>query len=140
MGFHLGVNAPADGGVALARTLLLGVVVTMLVSTSLAIGFELAAYLVFAALPEPRRRLCRTVRYPVVAGIIPLAVVIVAAALYGPASWADAISALAGWRRLLLLPLAAAVFDDEPAKRLALKVNRRDLPRGRGGVAGHRMG
>jgi O-antigen ligase len=122
MGFRLGVKPPADGGVALARTLLLGVVVTMLASTSLAIGFELAAYLVFAALPEPRRRLCRTLRYPVVAGVIPLAVVIVAAAFYGPASWADAISALAGWRRLLLLPLAAAVFDDEAAKRLALKV------------------
>ncbi|HEX4552693.1 MAG TPA: O-antigen ligase family protein [Xanthobacteraceae bacterium] len=122
MGFRLGVKPPADGGVALARTLLLGVVVTMLVSTSLAIGFELAAYIVFVALPEPRLRLCRTLRYPVVAGIIPLAVVIVAATFYGAASWADAIGALAGWRRLLLLPLAAAVFDDEPSKRLVLKV------------------
>jgi O-antigen ligase len=122
MGFRLSVKPPADGGVALARMLLLGVVVTMLVSTSLAIGFEFAAYLVFAALAEPRRRLCRTLRYPVVAAVIPLAVVIVAGALYGPASWADAISALAGWRRLLLLPLAAAVFDDEAAKRLALRV------------------
>jgi len=122
MGFRLGVKPPADGGVGLARTLLLGVVVTMLVSTSLAIGFELAAYVVFAALPEPRARLCRTLRYPVVAGVIPFALVVVAAAFYGPASWADAISALAGWRRLLLLPLAAAVFDDEASKRLALKV------------------
>jgi O-antigen ligase len=122
MGFRLGVKPPTDGGVALARTLLLGVVVAMLVSTSLAVGFEFAAYLVFAALPELRRRLCRTLRYPVVAGVIPLAVVIVVAVFYGPASWGDAISALAGWRRLLLLPLAAAVFDDEVSKRLALKV------------------
>ncbi len=121
MGFFLNVKASPDGGIALARALLLGVVVSMLVSTSLAIGFEFAAYLVFAACPEPRRRLCEAMRYPVVAGLLPLAFVIVAAAFYGPASWADSISALAGWRRMLLLPLAAAVFDDDASKRLVLK-------------------
>jgi O-antigen ligase len=122
MGFSLNLKMPADGGVALARTLLLCVVVTMLVSTSISIGFEFAAYLAFAALPEPRRRLCAALRYPVVVGLLPFAFVTVAAAFYGPASWADSISALAGWRRMLLLPLAAAVFDDEPSKRLVLKV------------------
>jgi O-antigen ligase len=122
MGFSLNVKMPADGGVALARTLLLGVVVAMLVSTSISIGFECASYIVFAALPELRRRLCRALRYPIVVGLLPLAVVTGVAALYGPASWADSLSALVGWRRMLLLPLAAAVFDDEAAKRLVLKV------------------
>jgi O-antigen ligase len=121
MGLSLNVKMPADGGVALARMLLLGVVVTMLVSTSISIGFEFAGYLVFAALPEPRRRLCGALRYPVVVGLLPFVLVTVAAAFYGPALWADSISALAGWRRMLLLPLAAAVFDDDASKRLVLK-------------------
>jgi len=122
MGFSLNVKIPPDGSIALARTLLLGVVVAMLVSTSISIGFEFASYIVFAALPEPRRRLCRALRYPIVVGFLPLAVVTAVAALYGPASWADSLSALLGWRRMLLLPLAAAVFDDEASKRLVLKV------------------
>jgi len=122
MGFSLNVKMPADGSIALARTLLLGVVVTMLVSTSISIGFEFASYIVFAALPEPRRRLCRALRYPIVVGFLPLAVVTAVAALYGPASWADSLGALLGWRRMLLLPLAAAIFDDEASKRLVLKV------------------
>jgi O-antigen ligase len=115
------IKMPADGGVALARTLLLGVIVTMLLSTSVSIGFELASYLVFAALPEPRRRLLQALQYPVVLGLLPLAVVIVAATFYGAASWGGALSALVGWRRVLLLPLAAAVFDDAPSTRLVLK-------------------
>jgi O-antigen ligase len=122
MGFSWKVKMRADGGVALARMLLLGVVVTMLVSTSISIGFEFASYIAFAALPEPRRRLCRALRYPIVIGLLPLAFVTALAALYGPASWADSLSALVGWRRMLLLPLAAAVFDDEASKRLVLRV------------------
>jgi O-antigen ligase len=122
MVISLNVKAPADGGVALARMLLLGVVVTMLVSTSISIGIEFASYLAFAVLPEPRRRLRRAMRYPVVIGLLPLAFVILAATFYGPASWADALGGLLGWRRMLLLPLAAAVFDDDASKRLVLRV------------------
>jgi O-antigen ligase len=112
----------ADRSVTLARWLLLGVIVTMLVSTSISIGFEFASYLAFAALPELRRRLCETLRNRVVVGLVPLAAVIALATLYGPASWQDALGALAGWRRMLLLPLAAAVFDDQASKRLVLRV------------------
>lgn len=102
--------------------MLLGVLVTMLVSTSLAIGFEFASYLVFACLPELRSRLGGILRHPLMAGFLPFAAVIALATLYGPVSWHDAASALIGWRRLLLLPLCLAVFDDERSKRLVLKV------------------
>jgi O-antigen ligase len=50
------------------------------------------------------------------------AAVIVVGVFYGLASWHDAMSALVGWRRALLLPLALAVFDDATAKRLLLTV------------------
>jgi len=89
----LHVKAPADGGVAAARVLLLGVLVTMLVSPSVAIGFELASYIAFACAPELRRRLVAVVRHPVMIGFLPFAAVITVATFYGAASWYDAASA-----------------------------------------------
>lgn len=117
----LSINSSADGGLLLARMLLLGVIVAMLVSTSVAIAFELASYIAFAMLPEPRRRLGVALHQPIVLALVPFALAIVVAAFYGPTSWNSALSAVVGWRRLLLLPLALAIFDDEPAKRLVFK-------------------
>ena len=113
---------PANHGVAVARTLLLGVVVTMLMSTSVAIGFEILTYIAFAAFEEPRRRFIAALRSPIVVALLPFFLVVFVGIFYGAASWPNAVSALAGWRRMLLLPLAAAVFDDEASKRLACKV------------------
>jgi O-antigen ligase len=111
-----------EGGLTLARFMLLGMFVTMLVSTSLAIGFEFASYFVFACVPELRGRLSALLRHPLTVGYLPFAAVILIATFYGPVSWHDAFSSLIGWRRLLLLPLCLAVFDDEASKRLVLKV------------------
>jgi O-antigen ligase len=72
--------------------------------------------------PEPRRRLAEVIRHPLVIGALPFAAMIVIATFYGPAAWSDALRGLFAWRRLLLLPLAAAVFVDSPSKRLALEV------------------
>jgi O-antigen ligase len=116
------VLAPADGGVGLARALLLCFLVALLVSTSPAIIFEVATCITFAASPELRRRLAQTVHHPLMVGLLPFAAIVVLATFYGPASWRDALSALVGWRRLLLVPLALAVFDDAASKRLACKV------------------
>src|SRR5579871_996165 len=116
------VEAPANVGVAVARVALLGVLVSMLMSTSVSVGFEFLSYIAFAALPEPRRRLIRALRSPIVIAWLPFAIVVFIGIFYGATSWANALSALAGWRRMLLLPLAAAVFDDELSKRLACKV------------------
>ena len=118
---RLHIKASVDGGVGLVRVLLLGVFVSVLVSTSISIAFEFASYLTFALLPEPRRRLLGVWRNPAVIGLAPLAIVVIAATFYGPAAWHDSLHALAGWRRILLLPLAAAVFDDAASKRLVLK-------------------
>jgi O-antigen ligase len=116
------IAAPADGGVLAARAMMLGVVVSMLLSTSVSVVLELATYLVFMLAPAPRYRLIGVMRHPLIIVLLPLAAVIAIATLYGAASWADELRSLFAWRRLLLLPLAAAVFDDTESKRLVLKV------------------
>jgi O-antigen ligase len=113
---------PVNREVVVARVLLLGVLVTMLMSTSVSIGFEFLSYIAFAAFAEPRRRLIGALRSRIVIALLPFAVVVFVGIFYGATTWPNAVGALAGWRRLLLLPLAAAVFDDEESKRLACKV------------------
>jgi O-antigen ligase len=114
-------DVPAGRSVATARFLLLGLFVTMLVSTSVSIGFEFAAYLAFAILPELHRRLRLILRHPLMVGLVVFMAPIAVGAFYGPASWYDSLTALLAWRRMLLLPLALAVFDDEPSKRAVLR-------------------
>jgi O-antigen ligase len=113
---------PTNVGIAISRALLLGVVVTMLFSTSASIGFEILSYLAFVTFAEPRRRLIGALRSPIVIALLPFAVAVFVGIFYGATTWPNAVAALAGWRRMLLLPLAAAVFDDEASKRLACKV------------------
>jgi O-antigen ligase len=114
-------SVPDERALLWARGLVLGVFVTMLVSTSLAIGVEFATYVVFASAPVLRGRIVKTLRHPVMPAFLVFMVVIVANMFHGPAPWFDALTSLEGWRRALLLPLALAVFDDDASKRLALK-------------------
>ena len=113
---------PADGGLALARVLLLADFVATPIATSYEIVIGLAACGVILFMPEPRRRLIAALRHPVVIGAVPLAAVIVIATFYGPAAWSDALRSLFGWGRMLLLPLAAALFFDAPSKRRIVEV------------------
>jgi O-antigen ligase len=115
------VTWPADGGLALARGLLIADFVVTPIATSLETVIGLAACGVILLMPEPRRRLIAVPRHPVVIGALPLAAVIVIATFYGPAAWSDALRSLFAWGRMLLLPLAAALFFDAPSKRRVLE-------------------
>ena len=116
------IQWPADGGLALARVLLLADLVTTPIATTVENVIEFAAYGVILIMPEPRRRVVEAMRHPAIIGALPLAAMIVIAAFYGPAAWSDALRSLFAWRRILVLPLAAALFFDAPSKRLVLKV------------------
>ena len=109
-----------DGGLVFARVLLLAAFVTTPIATTLEIVIEIAAYAIMLIMPEPRRRAIDALRDPVVIGALPLAAIIVLETFHGPATWWDALFSLVGWRRMLLLPLAAALFFDAPSKRLVL--------------------
>ncbi len=116
------IRFPGGGGLTLARAMLLAVFATVPVATTLSIGLELISYVIILAMAEPRRRAVDALREPVVIGTMPLFAAIIVATLYGPATWWDALLAVFGWRRVLLVWLAAALFFDEPSKRLVLAV------------------
>jgi O-antigen ligase len=107
---------------AMARVLLLAVIVSMLVSTSVAIAFEFTAYATFLLQPALRSRVVALRRNPVAIGLSVFVAAIVLGALHGPAAGVESASALFAWRRVLILPLALAVFDDTGSKLLAAKV------------------
>ena len=113
---------PADDGLAFARALLLAAFVITPVATSLEVVIEFAAYAVMLIMPAPRRRAIDALGNPVVIGALPLAAMIIVGTFHGPATWSDALVSLVAWRRMLLLPLGAALFFDAPSKRLVLKV------------------
>src|SRR5215470_5384516 len=92
MGLLAIVTAPADGGVAIARILLLATMVTLLLSVTGGQVLEGASYLAFAWYPELRRRLAGTLHHPVMPGFIAFAAVIFVGVFYGMASWHDAMS------------------------------------------------
>lgn len=107
---------------SIARALLLGLLVSVLFSTSLSIGLEILAYIAFGCFPELRRRLIRILSHPVMVGVYPGVVAVVIGVFHGPAPWSEALLGLAAWRRLLLLPLCLSVFDDDRSKNVALMV------------------
>jgi O-antigen ligase len=113
-------SIPTSTGIA--RTLLLAAVVSVLFSTSLSIVLEVFVYAAFACSPQLWRRLARTLRHPVMIGVYPFVLVLLVGAVHGPAPWSEVLLGLLAWRRLLLLPLCLAVFDDDRSKNLALIV------------------
>lgn len=100
-----------------ARGLLLAELAALLVSTSAAVGVEFLLYLLFAFSAPLRGRLRQSVRQPMVMMILVWGAVLIGAAFYSVAPGAEIIANLSSWRKLLLLPMAAAVFDSDPWKR-----------------------
>lgn len=108
---------PGIDMVRVARVLLLVEMAALLVSTSAAVGVELLLYPLFLGSGGLRGRLARALNQPMVRMALAWAVVLVLAVLYCIAPLAEALDNLSSWRKLLLLPMAAAVFDEETWKR-----------------------
>jgi O-antigen ligase len=117
------LETPADEGLWVARAMLLAVVVSMLLSTTLSVVIEGLTYLAFVANPALRRRFIDVMRrHPLILAGYPFGIAMLVGLLHGHAPWMEALKSLVAWRRMLLIPLALAVFTDVPSKRLALRV------------------
>ena len=102
---------------AVARALAIGCMLALLVSPPLTNLFEALLVVVVAASGEIRQRLRAVVRQPLVIAALVLAAMVILAACYAEAPARTAFGAVNGWRKLLLLPIAAALFDDDSTKR-----------------------
>ncbi|NTV14347.1 MAG: O-antigen ligase family protein [Desulfobulbaceae bacterium] len=98
--------------VRVARILLLAELVALMVSTSAAVGGELLLYPLFLGSGVLRGRLVRTLGQPMIRMALLWAGMLLLAAFYCIAPAAEVLDSLGSWRKLLLLPMAAAVFDE----------------------------
>jgi O-antigen ligase len=122
------VSAPADSRLVvppvelrIAQYLLIALPVAMLLSTSAAVGLEIAAYILFAWSPVLRRRFIQTLREPAAIALTIFLGVVLLGALHGTAPMETRIGAITAWRKALLFYLALAVFSQD-AKRDFLSV------------------
>lgn len=105
-----------------ARYLLIAFPVVLMISVSAAVALEVAIYILFVASASLRSRLLRTLRRPESIALFVFGGVLALGMLYGEAPWEVRLRTLAGWRKLLLFPMAVAVFADEASRRIFLRV------------------
>lgn len=105
-----------------ARYLLIAFPVVLMISVSAAVALEVAIYILFVASASLRSRLLRTLRCPESIALFVFGGVLALGMLYGEAPWEVRLRTLAGWRKLLLFPMAVAVFADEASRRIFLRV------------------
>jgi O-antigen ligase len=101
----------------LARWLIATDMVALLFSPPVTNIVELALYVVMLASGELRARFVRAARQPMVLGALLFLAVVTVGLTYSVGSWHDSWGMWWGWRKLLLLPIAAALFDDPAWKR-----------------------
>lgn len=99
------------------RSLIMVEVAAILISTAVAVGAECLVYLLFIASGELRRRFVASFKQPMVVMSMLFYALITAGLFYGLASWEESVDFWSTWRKLLLVPLAVAVFDDRRWKQ-----------------------
>jgi len=103
--------------VRVARVVMLVELVALLVSTSAVVVGELLLYALFLGSGVLRRRLWATFTQPMVKMTWLWGGLVLLAALYCVGTPAEALDGLGKWRKILLLPMAAALFDEAVWKR-----------------------
>jgi len=101
----------------LARWLIAADMVALLFSPPLTNLVELALYVLMLGSGELRARFVRAARQPMVLGALLFLAAVSVGLAYSIGSPDDSWGMWWGWRKLLLLPIAAALFDDPGWKR-----------------------
>jgi O-antigen ligase len=96
-----------------ARWLFTAELVSLFVSTSLTSAIEVLLFgCVLLCMGRFRARIVFSIRQPMVVMTLAFIGVLCLGLFYGPAATSEKLAVLKGWRKLLLLPLAAVLFDD----------------------------
>lgn len=103
--------------VDVARWLFVVYLFTLFVATSATVVVELLLLAGFLLARDLRSRFIAVLRQPLALMTLVLFAMISLGMLYGMAAWPDRLDDWLSWRRLLILPMAMAVFSDETWKR-----------------------
>jgi len=95
-----------------ARWLIIVMLVALLFSPPVTNLAQLMLVLLVLASSELRSRVVCACRQPLARGALAFYIVLSIGVFYSIASWNDALSMWGGWRKLLMLPLAMALFDE----------------------------
>lgn len=104
------------------RKLLIAFPIVLMISTSAAVALEVVIYSLFAASGALRSRLFRALRRPESIALLAFGGMLALGTLHGDAPWEARLAALVAWRKLLLFPMAAALFADEADRRIFLRI------------------
>lgn len=111
------IAATAGRAVVAARAMLIAALIGLLITPVITNFMQLGLLLAVLFSSELRGRLRLAARDPMVAGALIFFAILAIGVAYSEAPGLQGLGMLSGWRKLLLLPLAAAVFDDSAAKR-----------------------
>lgn len=101
----------------LARWLFAAVMVALMFSPPLTSLVELALYLLMLGSADLRARLLRAARQPLAAMALAFWGVAALGLAYSIAPWQEGLGSWFAWRRLLLVPIGVALFDDAQWKQ-----------------------
>lgn len=99
--------------VTFARWLVILLTIALLFSPPVANLFELTLFGMFIGIDVLRKRLLLAVKQPIVIATLLFYLMIFLSTTYSIASWSESLSTCWGWRKVLLLPIAVALFDDK---------------------------
>jgi O-antigen ligase len=97
----------------IAQLLLMGEFISLFLSTAVAVGLEFLLYLCFFWSKALRHRLAGSFSQPMVKATLLWAGIVVVGALYSEGTAQEILHNLASWRKLLLIPFAAALFNND---------------------------
>jgi len=102
------------------RVLLLCLLAALTFSTALTNILEGLVFLIFISSPELRSRFCTAIKQPMIMASLALLASFAVATVWSYATWEVRIDTLISARKILLLPIAASVFDDSIWRRRAI--------------------
>jgi len=104
----------------LAQLLVIAALISLMTSPPLANFFEILVFICVILFPALRQRLCEFFMSSVGLWVLGFSALLAGALIYGVASTEIVMQSLFSWRRILLLPVAASLFMNDPnAKRNA---------------------
>jgi len=96
-----------------ARWLLILLLIALLFSPPLVNLFELTLFAMFIFIDELRKRMVLALKQPLVIATLCFYLLLLLDTTYSLVSWKESLSSFWGWRKILLLPISVALFDEK---------------------------